>query len=36
MGDGSCRPISPSINPLTWWYACSPTGGEVLTAAWDQ
>jgi prepilin-type N-terminal cleavage/methylation domain-containing protein len=36
MGDGSCRPISPGINPLTWWYACTPNGGEVLPNEWNN
>jgi prepilin-type N-terminal cleavage/methylation domain-containing protein len=36
MGDGSCRPISPGINPLTWWYVCTPNGGEVLPNDWNN
>jgi type II secretory pathway pseudopilin PulG len=36
MGDGSCRNISPGINPLTWWYACTPTGGEILPNDWND
>jgi prepilin-type N-terminal cleavage/methylation domain-containing protein len=36
MGDGSCRSISSGINPLTWWYACTPTGGETLPNDWND
>jgi prepilin-type N-terminal cleavage/methylation domain-containing protein len=34
MGDGSVRPVNPSISPNTWWYACTPSGGEVLGSDW--
>jgi prepilin-type N-terminal cleavage/methylation domain-containing protein len=36
MGDGSCRNVSPAISALTWWAACTPTGGETLGPDWDQ
>jgi prepilin-type N-terminal cleavage/methylation domain-containing protein len=36
LGDGSCRGISPGINPITWWWACTPTGGEVLPNDWND
>ncbi len=36
LGDGSCRLISPSVNPLTWWYACTPNGGETLPNDWNN
>lgn len=29
MGDGSVRILS-TVSPQTWWYACTPNGGEVL------
>jgi hypothetical protein len=34
IGDGSVRTISQSISPQTWWYACTPNGGEVLGPDW--
>ncbi len=34
MGDGSVRGISPSISPITWWWVCTPSGGEVLGSDW--
>jgi prepilin-type N-terminal cleavage/methylation domain-containing protein len=36
MGDGSCRGISSGVRPLTWWYACTPNGGEVLPSDWNE
>ncbi|HKI32906.1 MAG TPA: DUF1559 domain-containing protein [Gemmataceae bacterium] len=34
MGDGSARLVAASISPQTWWYACTPAGGEVLGTDW--
>jgi prepilin-type N-terminal cleavage/methylation domain-containing protein len=34
LGDGSVRPITPGISPNTWWWACTPIGGEVLGSDW--
>ena len=34
LGDGSVRNISPGISPNTWWWACTPMGGEVLGPDW--
>jgi prepilin-type N-terminal cleavage/methylation domain-containing protein len=34
MVDGSVRSVSPSINPNTWWAACTPNGGETLGPDW--
>jgi prepilin-type N-terminal cleavage/methylation domain-containing protein len=34
--DGSVRTVSGSISPTTWWYACTPAGGEVLGGDWNQ
>jgi type II secretory pathway pseudopilin PulG len=28
------RTVSDSISPQTWWYACTPNGGEVLGKDW--
>jgi hypothetical protein len=28
--DGSVRPVSAGISPVTWWYALTPAGGEVV------
>jgi hypothetical protein len=30
MADASARVLSNSISPQTWWYACTPAGGEIL------
>jgi hypothetical protein len=32
--DGSVRTISSGISPNTWWWACTPQGGEVLGTDW--
>jgi prepilin-type N-terminal cleavage/methylation domain-containing protein len=32
--DASVRSLSPSITPNTWWYACTPSGGETLGPDW--
>jgi type II secretory pathway pseudopilin PulG len=34
IADGSVRFLASSISPQTWWYACTPDGGEVLGADW--
>lgn len=34
LADGSVRTISPGISPETWWAACTPSGGEVLSNDW--
>jgi prepilin-type N-terminal cleavage/methylation domain-containing protein len=34
LGDGSVRAISGSISPNTWWFLCTPSGGEVLGNDW--
>jgi prepilin-type processing-associated H-X9-DG protein len=34
MADGSVRFLASNISPQTWWYACTPDGGEVLGADW--
>ncbi len=34
MGDGSTRFVAETISPQTWWYACTPDGGEVLGEDW--
>ncbi|MBV9125201.1 MAG: hypothetical protein JO112_17735, partial [Planctomycetes bacterium] len=34
LGDASVRTVSPGISPNTWWYACTPSGGEVLPSDW--
>lgn len=32
MTDGSVRFLANSISGFTWWYLCTPNGGEVLPA----
>jgi hypothetical protein len=35
LADGSVRSVSGGIRPETWWAACTPNGGEVLSADWE-
>jgi hypothetical protein len=32
--DGSARSISSGVSGTTWWWACTPAGGEVLGSDW--
>ncbi|MBN9119971.1 MAG: DUF1559 domain-containing protein [Planctomycetes bacterium] len=34
IGDGSCRLISASVSPETWWAACTPNAGDILGSDW--
>lgn len=34
LGDGSVRFVSSQISAQTWYFACTPNGGEVLGADW--
>ena len=34
LADGSVRSVTGSVSALTWSYACTPTGGEVLASDW--
>jgi prepilin-type N-terminal cleavage/methylation domain-containing protein len=34
MGDGSVRSVNAGVSGTTWWYACTPNGGEVLGNDW--
>jgi prepilin-type N-terminal cleavage/methylation domain-containing protein len=34
MGDGSARFVSGGVNPVTWYSALTPAGGEVLGSNW--
>jgi len=36
MGDASVRNIPAAISPNTWWFACTPSGGETLGSDWNQ
>jgi type II secretory pathway pseudopilin PulG len=36
MGDASCRLVPSTLSPQTWWYACTPNGGEVLGEDWNN
>jgi hypothetical protein len=35
MGDGSVRILTQKVSPQTWWYACTPSGGEPLGEDWN-
>jgi prepilin-type N-terminal cleavage/methylation domain-containing protein len=35
LADASVRGLAPSLSGTTWWYACTPKGGEVLGADWE-
>jgi hypothetical protein len=32
MADGSVQFLSSGISPFTWWYLCTPAGGETIPA----
>ncbi len=34
LGDASVRSIAQGISPITWWWAATPSGGEVLSSDW--
>jgi len=34
LGDGSTRLVNPGVSTQTWWFACTPAGGETLGADW--
>jgi prepilin-type N-terminal cleavage/methylation domain-containing protein len=34
LGDGSVRTVSAGISANTWWFVCTPTGGEVSPSDW--
>jgi type II secretory pathway pseudopilin PulG len=36
MADASVRHVSNNLSPQTWWYACTPNGGETLGADWKE
>jgi prepilin-type N-terminal cleavage/methylation domain-containing protein len=36
LGDGSVRFVTQGISATTWWYALTPSGGEVLANDWDE
>jgi prepilin-type N-terminal cleavage/methylation domain-containing protein/prepilin-type processing-associated H-X9-DG protein len=31
MGDGSVRILNEAMDPLVWWYICTPDGGEQIS-----
>jgi hypothetical protein len=35
MADGSVRTISQGVSANTWWYVCTPSGGETLPSDWN-
>jgi len=36
LGDASVRSLSPGVSSNTWWWACTPSGGEVLGSDWSN
>jgi hypothetical protein len=34
MGDDSVRTISDAVSNNTYWFACTPAGGEILGPDW--
>jgi type II secretory pathway pseudopilin PulG len=34
LADGSVRTVSDGVSNVTWWFACTPAGGENLPADW--
>jgi prepilin-type N-terminal cleavage/methylation domain-containing protein len=34
LGDGSVRSLSEGMSPNTWWFACTPSRGEILGNDW--
>jgi len=36
LGDASVRSLSAGISGQTWWWACTPAGGEVLGSDWTN
>jgi prepilin-type N-terminal cleavage/methylation domain-containing protein len=36
LADGSARSVSPGVSGATWWAACTPSGGEVMAADWEN
>jgi len=34
LGDASVRSVSSSLSNNTWWFACTPSGNEVLPNDW--
>ena len=34
LADGSVRIVTDVCSAQTWWYACTPNGGEILGADW--
>jgi len=34
LGDGSVRFVRQGVTPTTWWWALTPSGGEVLSNDW--
>src|SRR5262249_35838917 len=35
MADGSVHSLSNNVGPMTWYFACTPAGGEVLGSNWE-
>jgi prepilin-type N-terminal cleavage/methylation domain-containing protein len=35
LGDGSARTVTSNISPTTWWWACTPSGNELMPGEWN-
>jgi hypothetical protein len=35
LADGSSRNVSSSVSFATWWFAFTPSGGEVMPSDWQ-
>src|SRR5262249_17059981 len=35
LADGSVQGMSQGISPTTYWWACTPSGGETLPSDWN-
>jgi prepilin-type processing-associated H-X9-DG protein len=34
LADGSVRSLNNGLSGQTWWFACTPSGGDLLGSDW--